>query len=175
MPAIMAETPHRPIVTWTPPRLAEDQPRRGRSAGAAAGFLVAALYALAAGPGAPADLNFLAVPTLLAGTIGGWLFGPTAWTAHRDADWLRSIAGLGVVALLIGALATGVSIGILAAVAGGLSIGEAVELIWAMTLLAATIGLIFPGLFMLPITVASAAVWAMIMVLYRAWAAPDER
>jgi hypothetical protein len=91
-----------------------------------------------------------------------------------DTDWLTAIVGLGIVGLFIGALVTGLSLGIVSASTAGGSFGEAVEAVWAMTLLAVTIGMIIPGLLILPFTLAAAAAWALLMVVIQACMSPDD-
>jgi hypothetical protein len=161
-----------PLVTWAPPQ-PDKHADRGRSAGAAVGCLVALAFALVTATDEPVGLSPIAVPTLVAGTIGGWLFGPSAWRARMDADWLRLIVGLGIGALFIGALVTGLSLGIVSALTSGGSLAEAVQVVWAMTLVAATVGMMFPGVLILPFTLVAAAVWAVLMVAIQAWVSPD--
>lgn len=101
------------------------------------------------------------------------MFGRAVWTSQRDADWVQAIVGLGFLALFIGALATGLSLGIASAAASATSLGQAIDLVWTTTLAFAALGLIFLSIFALPITLVSAVVWAVIMILVRGWAPAD--
>lgn len=162
-----------PIVIWTRPQIDRYRPHPRRVAGACVGFLVAAGFVLVSWPADSSGPSFLVIPTLLAGTIGGWVFGRAVWTSQRDADWVQAIVGLGFLALFIGALATGLSLGIASAAASATSLGQAIDLVWTTTLAFAALGLIFLSIFALPITLVSAVVWAVIMILVRGWAPAD--
>lgn len=138
------------------------------------GFLVAAGFLLVTWPADSSGQSSLVVPTLLAGTFGGWVFGRSVGTSQRDAEWVQAIVGLGFVALFVGALATGLSLGIASAAESATSLGQAIELVWSMTLVFAVLGLIFLGIFALPVTLVSAVVWGIVMILVRAWATTDD-
>jgi hypothetical protein len=174
MAAMMTGTHGGPVVIWTPPPIERYRPHPGRVAGAAVGFLVAAGVLLVTWPADSSGQSSLAVPTLLAGTIGSWAFGRSVWTSQRDAEWVQAIVGLGFLTLFVGALATGLSLGLASAAESATSLGQAIELVWSMTFVFAALGLIFLGIFALPITLISAVVWGVVMILVRAWATTDD-
>jgi hypothetical protein len=122
--------------------------------------------------GGVGSLGTYGVATLVAGSVGGWIFGPMAWKARTDGAWVLPIAGLSVTAVVLGASVVGLQLGlVLASNAAGP--GEAVNAVLAMILFTAVFGGLTLGLFMLPMTFAASAVWALVMVIVRARRSPE--
>ena len=158
----------RPLVVWMPPDEPQDGPSP-RAMGFIAGLVVATMFVLLAldrPGGVVGSLGTYGVATLVAGSVGGWIFGPMAWNARTDGAWILPIAGLSVTAVVLGASVVGLQLGlVLASDAAGP--GEAVNAVLGMILFTAVFGSLTLGLFMLPMTFAASAVWALVMVIVR--------
>jgi len=81
------------------------QDRRAHIVGLAVGGAIGGLLLLVSGPdpstGTSANASFGAA-TFAGGAVGGWLLGPAAWRARSRGAWLRTVAGLAAVAVLVG-------------------------------------------------------------------------
>jgi hypothetical protein len=104
------------------------------------------------------------VATLVAGALGGWIFGAPARRAQTDRDWLLVILGLAVTAVIIGAAASGMEVG-LASAQPGTPLHEVAGDVLGITILFATVGVLVLGLFILPATLMASVVWTVLMVV----------
>lgn len=158
----------KPLVVWVPPAEHRDGPGP-RVTGFIAGLIVAAGFALLTLDRSGdifGSLSTFGVATLVAGSLGGWIFGPTAWNARTDRAWIIPIVGLALTALVIGASVVGLQLGLVVA-SNAVGPGEALNAVFAMILFTAVFGGLTLGLFMLPITLAASSVWALVMVMAR--------
>lgn len=105
----------------------------------------------------------IAVGILVAGSVGGWLFGPGAMMARGRGGWFGVVAGLGLVAVPIGDIAT---VGTAVALAAAAGTNDPITLLTAGPIYV-VLGLIVVGPFALPCTLGAAAVWAAIMYRLR--------
>lgn len=146
------------------------RPPSAKLLGLAVGFLVAAVIAVAGLTTGIVRSTFtsdppFAVGTLAAGSIGGWIVGPAATRAHGRGGWLGVVAGLGLIAVLLGDLAV---IGTAAMLTALAATTDPVTVLISIPLYA-VLGLIIVGPFALPFTVAAAAIWATAMSRLREW------
>ena len=165
----------QPLVPWPAPPAQSGQSRsEGRSTavlrGAVAGFAVAmALTALAAANRlseghlliGPSDL-----PTLLAGSIGGGCFGPSAARARTDSAWLKVVIGLALVAVLVGAIATGVLTGI-QSIDQQATFAEATFRIIGWGAMFGMLAVAGFGALALPSTLLASTFWALLVAAWR--------
>jgi hypothetical protein len=165
-----------PLVRWDPVQLASAPLRQGaRRTGCVVGLVVAGAFVMLrvdwSRPGETfAQFLSLGLPTLVAGSLGGWIFGPVAWTARTDRGWLVPIVGLACTAVVIGAFAVGLELALPAAAHAAGPI-EALQIAVGLLLLTVLIGVPTLGLIMLPFTLAASAVWALAMIVLRSRAA----
>jgi hypothetical protein len=122
----------------------------------ALGFVVVGGLVLAQGDSATAARTFgeLAIPTLIAGTLGGRQLGPRAMRARTRRNWLAVIVSLSVVAMIIGGACTGAALAVQSIADNPVPPVEAIGQVLALAGAGATFGLIFFGpaalIFVLP-------------------------
>ena len=142
-------------------RTALDAGIDGNALGTTAGFVVAvAASVVLVGPTGRVTE---AVPTLVAGTVSGWIFGPLAARATTPRRWAGVVVGLAFVTMLIGAVMTGVMMMSLGTYHPGP--GEAVTSILILSLF----GILFVGPVAFPLLLIPATAWAVLMRLTRGW------
>lgn len=167
-----------PIVRWDPAQPPFAPPRRGaRGTGCVVGLVVAVAAEMLmidwSRPGKViGHVGTLALPTLVAGSLGGWIFGPVAWNARTDRAWLMPILGVAIGAVVIGAFVVGLELGIPAA-SQAAGPGEAMQIAVGLLLVTVLIGVPTLGLIMLPFTLAASAIWALVMIVLRSRAAGE--
>jgi hypothetical protein len=167
-----------PLVRWDPAQRSSAPLRHGaRRTGCVVGLVVAVAVEMLtidwSRPGeAFAQAHTLGLPTLVAGSLGGWIFGPVAWSARTDRAWLVPIVGLAFTAVVIGAFVVGLELALPAA-SQAVGPGEAVQVAVGLLLLTVLIGVPTLGLIMLPFTLAASACWALVMIVLRSRAARD--
>jgi len=163
-----------PPAIWVAPAARRNRGSTGRIVGAIVGLLVPALYVRLSPDHASLGPNVFELPSLLAGAIGGWLFGRSAWSRHEETDWVQVVFGLGLAALFIGAVTIGLQVG--AYFAGLQSTpGDALAAFCSVAAGIVILGMTVPGLFVLPITIALAGVWALAMIAIKTSAAELSR
>lgn len=163
-----SNTGARPIVAWSSP-VASSTGRWARATGSIVGLAIAAAHVLLtldwSRPPALDALGEMELATIAAGTIGGWIFGRSAWGARTDRDWLSLILGFAVSAVVIGAATVGLIGGLSAWSSAGP--GQGLGATIGLVALALLFGVPTIGLFILPITLAAAGIWALVMVVLR--------
>jgi hypothetical protein len=163
-----------PLVRWAPaPAMRSSRPRL-RRLGGATGLVIGAVFAgVPFVPFAPGYVDsgglWLIVPTLIAGALGGWVFGPSAATARGRLAWARVIVGLAALAVLVGAIVVGEELALGIGIAGAATVPSG-DIAWISAvglpfygLLLGLIGTLLFGLFVLPNSLAAAVLWAVIM------------
>jgi hypothetical protein len=150
--------------------------RIGGLAGLVIGIAFAAVSVVFGIPDAwfPPNAAFL-LATIVAGGVGGWFMGPSAWAARTPPSWLASILGLALAALVIGDIVVvGSTIG--AAAFGGSPVSSEGPISVAIGVVGLlVIGLLVIGPFTAPVTLAAAVLWAVLMSLIRRSIGADPR
>lgn len=162
------------MLASTDPPLQAPSPRTARWLGALVGFGVAGLF-VAAGfqvllgqPIAGASLFWQqGVPTLVAGTVGGWMLAPRAGRASTRRAWLGVILRLAILTVVLGSLGVGLALGFETAIRDQTETVLIVPIGIAYGLFLGALGIGFLGLFVLPLTLLAAVVWASVMGLLR--------
>jgi hypothetical protein len=149
-----------------PPSCQHDR-GNGRVAGLIAGLAVAGGYellvALDAGDlGSPG----YGIAAVIAGSLGGWIFGPGARSSQSDHALAIRIVGLAVTTVVIGAIVVGVQMGLAIEPASD-GFRTTFDAVLAMVILALVFGVPTLGLLILPVTLAASAIWALLMVFSR--------
>jgi hypothetical protein len=160
----------QPRVRWEP---RPPETPRWSLIGASWGFLVGAIFSVPSIADVVVDLNRAApssawnstlfvAGTVAAGTLTGWLFGPSianarSWLYVAILACLQALVAVLVAAMVVGTL-------LLLPLANNPFVAIGVVLVgWAVGL----IGAVFIGLFFLPTTLAAAAVWVVLLRLDR--------
>ena len=146
----------------------QDERPRSRMAGLIAGLAIAVGYlafdVLETGDAGP--LGTFGLPTVIAGSLGGWIFGPAARTSQTDRGWAGVIVGLAVTSVVIAAVVVGIQLG-LAMETAPRGFETTFHAVLSMVSLTVLFGVPTFGLFMLPLTIAASAIWALVMVFVR--------
>lgn len=109
---------------------------------------------------------------LLAGGIGGWLFGPAGIHPTTARSWIAVIVGLAGIAVVVGAFA--VTLPLAAATAAPLASGpiDGVARVLTNWLAFAVLGILILGVPALVLTLLPAGIWAVTMAWLADRAAP---
>lgn len=139
--------------------------RRPRASGSLLGLTVAIACVLpepldttAAGPA----FGLFGIGAIVAGTLGGFVFGPTAARAADASTWLGIIFGLAGLAVVIGAFVVTWPVAVQASTSTGGPADLVIEAVlrWVAV---AMIGAFILGIPALVVTLPAATVWAAIM------------
>jgi len=150
MSALTMPTRHEPLID-------------PRARGAAVGCLVALACAIVTGAsfmgmGLPSE--GVALVSVVAAATGGWLLGPRAARASRVIDWVGITLALAFLTMVFGAI----GVALLAGVSDRNTGGGPTDLLIGVVALS-LLGMLFFGWVAVPILLAPAAIWTVLMWL----------